>query len=271
MNRKFLFVTIGVVAMLLVATFWAGNVFARTGCFSDTNGNFFEHYICWLKDNGVSTGYGDGTYRPENNITRGEMAAMLERQAEVPPSTGLILITPGNGDWVKFDATDDIFFNNASLNTQIYKATTGNTWISLQPSLPTVLYDRELQLLAVDFCYTASANVILSAVEINTFTSVTGGSNFTDYYFDDTDFTDQACHYYTLTPPVTLTPLDGAVFFISIKWNTAGITSFFELGRTTFVLQPTDTLAVASPSRTEIVMPLSETNGPPKVPGTTAP
>jgi hypothetical protein len=56
---------------------------ASTGCFTDTNGHVFETYICWLFDNGISVGYGDGTYGPNDNITRGQMAVFLQRVHEL--------------------------------------------------------------------------------------------------------------------------------------------------------------------------------------------
>ena len=41
--------------------------------FSDIpNGHFFHSSISWLVDNGVATGYVNGTFRPNGNITRGQ-------------------------------------------------------------------------------------------------------------------------------------------------------------------------------------------------------
>jgi hypothetical protein len=258
MNRKSLFITIGVVSLLLVATFWAGKAFATTGCFSDTNGHWAETFICWLKDNDVSTGYGDGTYRPENNITRAEMAVMLQRQAEVPPDKGLILITPGNGNWLKYMAADDISFNYRSSHTEVMKATLGDAWISIQPSVPTVLYGRDMQLVGVDFCYTASTDTYLSIVELETFTSTAGEAHYDVQANDSTVRTDSACRYYELPAPVTLTPIEGVTFWVYVHWNAGG--TKFNINRTTFVLQPTSTLAVFSPSLTDAVVTLSETD-----------
>jgi len=53
-------------------------VSAATGCFPDTNGHGAEEFICWLSDNGITSGYPDGTYRPENGVTRAEMAVFLQ-------------------------------------------------------------------------------------------------------------------------------------------------------------------------------------------------
>ena len=272
MKRKSLFVTVGVVAVLLVAAFLAGKALAYTPCFSDTAGHWAETYICWLKDHLITTGYGDGTYRPDNPITRGEMAAMLQRQVQVPPTTGLVLITPGNGDWLKFLGTDDVGFNNYSNQTHVYKATIGDAYISIQPSIPTVLYGRNMQLVGVEFCYAATTQASLNHVEIDLVSATTGGSTGANLFTDNTNFTDSACRYYVLPAPITLTPSDSVIFFIQIHWTAVGgPTSIFSLGRTTFVLSPTDSMAVFSPPLTDLVMPLSETNAPANGTGTSAP
>jgi hypothetical protein len=48
--------------------------------FSDVATNHpFCKEIQWMKDNGISTGFDDGTYRPSNNVTRQAMSAFLYR------------------------------------------------------------------------------------------------------------------------------------------------------------------------------------------------
>jgi len=269
MKRKFLFVTIGVVAVFLVAAFLAGKTFASVGCFSDTNGHWAETYICWLKDNGISSGYGDGTYHPESNITRAEMAVMLKAQAQVPPSAGLILVTPGFGGWLKFHPADDISFDNYSNATIVVKTTPGEPYLSIQPSIPTVLYGRSLQLVGVEFCYDGAVGTYLSYVEINTFTSTAGELGSNHRYSDITDRTDAACRYYVLPAPVTLTAEDGVNFFIAVHWNAGG--TGFSLSRTTFVLQPTGTIAALPKSFLDNVVTLSETKPTEEGASTTAP
>ena len=51
--------------------------------FSDVNGKmWYGKAIAWAKVTGIVTGYGDGTFAPENNITREEFATMLARYAQ---------------------------------------------------------------------------------------------------------------------------------------------------------------------------------------------
>lgn len=48
--------------------------------FSDVPvGSFWHQYVEALVDSGITTGYGDGTFRPDNLVTRGQMAAFLAR------------------------------------------------------------------------------------------------------------------------------------------------------------------------------------------------
>jgi hypothetical protein len=73
----------------------------------------FCPYIEWVKDNGVATGFGDGTYGPTANITRQAMAAFMYRLnsvirggASAAPLTQLI----GEPDAPATDAIPDLNF-----------------------------------------------------------------------------------------------------------------------------------------------------------------
>lgn len=254
---------------LIGSAFLVGNVYASTGCFTDTNGNWAETYICWLKDNGISNGYVDGTYRPNNYITRAEIAVFLQRIAEIPPSKGLITISEGFGNWRPFRTSDDLTFENYTGATYLYKASTGLNYITLQPSIPTVLYGKNLQLLGVEFCYNTTGTVYLDYLEIDVPTHVTGPGVQNMQYSDDTNRTGSACRYYVLPSPVTLTDENTINLFVLLSWPDAG--NIFQLGRTTFVLQPTGTSAVGPSSLAEDVVILSESSGNNHLPSTSAP
>jgi hypothetical protein len=45
----------------------------------------FCQEIKWMKDNGISTGFGDGTYRPAVNVTRQAMSAFMFRVSDLLP------------------------------------------------------------------------------------------------------------------------------------------------------------------------------------------
>ena len=57
---------------------------AQANVFPDVGpGNPFAHNIAWLVARGITTGYGDGTFRPRGAVHRGAMAAFLHRFANL--------------------------------------------------------------------------------------------------------------------------------------------------------------------------------------------
>ena len=63
--------------------------------FTDVNEKaYYAGGVSWASDNGIVTGYGDGTYRPDQVITRQQLAAMLYRYAGSPDVTGAGLNFP---------------------------------------------------------------------------------------------------------------------------------------------------------------------------------
>jgi hypothetical protein len=226
--------TVLLLSVLVFSAFRVGTVYAATGCFTDTNGHLYETAICWLKQNGI---VGGTTFKPDNAATRATVAQWLFKQSQVPPTRGAILITPGNSSWVPFNSTDNIQFNYFSSSTYVAKTTTGTNFVSLQPSIPNVLYGRSLQFRGVELCYSASADAMLSYVEINTFDSTSGAGSRSMHFSDSTDRTDTTCRYYVLPAPVTLTASDGVNIFVQVNWSVANST--FTLARTTFVFEAT--------------------------------
>lgn len=65
-------------ALMLTATVYAVNT-----TFNDVNqGDWFYNDVAKLAEWGVSEGYSDGTFKPGNNVTRAELAAMFNRYNE---------------------------------------------------------------------------------------------------------------------------------------------------------------------------------------------
>ena len=250
-RRQFLW--IGTITTLLLAAFWAGSASATNSllsCFSDTN----APAACWMKLNGLATGT---VFNPTAATTRLQAAAWLRGVSQIPPTTGLITISDGFGNWRLFNSTDDLAFTNFSSETQVSKASVGSSFLSLQPAIPTVFYGRSLSFKGVELCYSASPSVSLAYVEINTYTHSTGAGGRNLRLSDSTARTDSACRYYVLPTPVTLTAEDGVNIFIMGTWSVAG--QPLALGRTTFVFAPTGIKAV-NPTSAEVTT-LQE-NGP---------
>lgn len=73
-------ITRGQVATIL----WnfAGKPSGGKNKFSDvSSGKYYYKAICWAASRGVVSGYGNGTFKPEKNVTREELATMLRNYA----------------------------------------------------------------------------------------------------------------------------------------------------------------------------------------------
>lgn len=55
--------------------------------FNDISASPFIKEVTWMKTSGISTGYGDGTYRPYETVKRDAMAAFIYRMAGSPAYT----------------------------------------------------------------------------------------------------------------------------------------------------------------------------------------
>ncbi len=79
-------VTRGQMASFLVRSL-DGLAPATQDWFTDDDGSIHESDIDVIAENGITLGYGDGTFRPEANIARDEMATMLVRGLELDSIT----------------------------------------------------------------------------------------------------------------------------------------------------------------------------------------
>ncbi len=69
----------GLLCLLLAAVFLTATISAFAADFSDTNGHWTENALDRWAEYGVANGSGDGTFKPNNNLTRAEMAALLSK------------------------------------------------------------------------------------------------------------------------------------------------------------------------------------------------
>jgi len=83
--------------------------------------------IKWLKDNGISTGYSEGTVRPDNSITKAEMAAMLKRTAGTTVAAG-IHVMRGLGN----EPIMESWFNNVNGSAPTITGSEGHYVIDFQ-------------------------------------------------------------------------------------------------------------------------------------------
>ena len=59
--------------------------YSGTGGFSDTGSSGFQKEIAWVKSQGISTGYPDGTFKPNDPVKRDAMAAFMYRLTQKGP------------------------------------------------------------------------------------------------------------------------------------------------------------------------------------------
>ncbi len=57
----------------------APTAYAAVTGFTDIAGTTHEKSIIWAVDNGITVGYADGTFKPNNPNTRGQMTTFLNR------------------------------------------------------------------------------------------------------------------------------------------------------------------------------------------------
>ncbi|MFC5404728.1 S-layer homology domain-containing protein [Cohnella soli] len=69
--------------------------------FADTQGHWAAEAVTALKDAGVISGYKDGTFHPEGNITRGEMVAMLARILKLNDAASNSKFNDIKGNWAE--------------------------------------------------------------------------------------------------------------------------------------------------------------------------
>ncbi|MBL8062646.1 MAG: S-layer homology domain-containing protein [Anaerolineales bacterium] len=312
MKRKLATKSMTIAAILLALVFGisVGQAYASTGCFTDTNGHWAETFICWMKDNGITSGTGGGAYSPNNNVTRAEMAVFMQKlddlaiaQANAADATNLteaknytdgslteaknytdsslteaknytdnslteaknytdsslssgnILISAGFGNWHPFNSTDPLSYTYFSSQTQVTRSSIGSSFLSINPDIPTVLYGKSLKFMGVEFCFDTFASTSLNYVEINTYSHTTGSLGRNLRFSDPTTRTGNECRLYTLSSPIVLTADAGVNLFIQVNWTAAA--SQFAIGRTTFIFEPTTTIA-APPAVPQILQDSEE-------------
>lgn len=67
--------------VMLIAGVFAGRASA-THLFSDVSGAWYETQVGWLVDNGIASGYADGTFRPNDPITRAQAGSWLRNYTD---------------------------------------------------------------------------------------------------------------------------------------------------------------------------------------------
>lgn len=249
--KKHQFFAVALSAALLFAAFQAGRTSAATGCFPDTNAHWAETFICWLKDNAITSGYANGNYGPEDNVTRAQMAVFLQKQAEIPPTTGLIRFNMGPDSWSIYDTdpgTITIRQFDYAVGLASSVASVSQDFM-IAPDFPSALYGRDLSLSGVEYCYYLNPLKTLSItkVVITHYSEATSGlaQVATPLVSDSTvRGPGEGCIYYSISPQA-LGEDSVLGLVIRVAWGASDANSNAVLGRVTLFLRPSATLTAA--------------------------
>lgn len=238
MNRKLvLFVSVLAIA-LVAAAVPVGNAYATTGCFNDTNGNWAETFICWMSDNGITGGYPDGGYHPNDNVTRAQMAVFLKAQSEIPPTTGDVYMTFGPNEWMPNYAYDGQI-RYYTIMGNFTAPTSGTKLFQATPVLPSSLYNTVMYIKGVQICYDATAGGYLDTVTITQYKTFDDGTTTElNTLTDTTDRTDAECRQYFFTAPSSFFGDNHLTIMVYYHLNAAG--DILRISSTSVVLQPSD-------------------------------
>jgi hypothetical protein len=233
MKRRFVIALSVLVVALVAAAFSIGRASASTGCFNDTNGNWAETYICWMKDNGITTGTGGGNYSPNNNVTRAEMAVFMARLADVPPSTGDIYINAGSSGWVAENGLGTV--SHSANASRLFTNSGSDVYYMISPSLPSGLYNKETVIKGVKLCYAATFSAAMTGVVLSQYA---GDGTLVNGVSDYTPRSDKACRVYTITNPSYFWGGDQVSLEVIFHSPSAGVSYWVDIYSATFILGP---------------------------------
>ena len=74
---------LGVLGLAIGSLAWLAGVTQASHQYPDVpDGAWYHDDVGWLTDNNIAVGFPDGTYRPNNDVTRAEIATLLHRTAD---------------------------------------------------------------------------------------------------------------------------------------------------------------------------------------------
>lgn len=231
--------------VLLLAAFIIGQAsaapLAATGCFPDTNGHWAEPFICWAAEKGIVSGFPDGTYGPNQGITRAQAAVMLKNQAEIPPSTGDHYFNVGANEWRTNSASSNAYVNYFTLQSHLRASNSGFTkGFQVTPTLPSAVYGTETYFKGVLFCYKTYGSVYLDEVQLlhSKYSGHLGTTTILKSYIDYTNRVGNECRLYEFTNPSNYWPDNMLSLLVEVYF--ADTVSYLQVYSTVFILGPSD-------------------------------
>jgi hypothetical protein len=236
-NRKMMRISLLLIGLLLVtvsSAFVVQKALAGS-CFADVaDATFWYSVTCWMKYKGISTGYADGTYRPDATVSRGEMGLFIQRAFTNPSMVTYLSVGPTG--WTA-NGTGNGYVNTYYYWSWLRKATAGSTEFQLTPTIPTSLYNTLMYAKGVKVCYDAStAGGYLDFIEIRDVYYSSSGPTLWSTATDNTDRNGIGCTLLNFASPAVMTETDQIVVILGVQYGSTG----YELavGTTTVMLQP---------------------------------
>lgn len=225
--------------LALVFVFTAGKAYAA-GCFTDFN----TAAACWMKDNGIATPYGDGSYRPNEFLKRSDAANYLFRANKVPPRVGdfhfsqsLSSIT-ANGNFPNGKVG---YYGNSIL---LQSSVVGVQYYQAQLTVPTSVYGKATVLKGMRVCYRADfGGATLTRVELaHYYVDAVGTVSLGGNVVDTNSRTDKTCREYYLTTPITLAGDDHVTGIFAVNFTaTDSTTGKMGINSINVILSPSQT------------------------------
>lgn len=271
--RKKSYLLLSVLAVVLLsAGFLAGSAAAASqDCFSDVTTHWAEDFICWMKDNGMTSGYPDGTFKPDNAITRAEVAVFMQKLYDLAVAQDTAKLTEAKAytdanmtGGVTINAGTTVWVPNAGGTQRIsslisyaefrppsgFDGTYG--YIASIP-VPSVLYGTGMYLDGFRLCYDATdPGTILDEARIYLIEGSSGASSA--QYTDTTNRTDELCRTYSLAAPTLFHADDYVLIFLNVDFTST--TDFFRVRSLNINLHPSPTGETVLKQPGEEVTPL---------------
>ncbi len=242
--KRYFPIVIGIaIGLLLAAVFSVRRTAALTGCFTDTNGHLFETFICWMKDNGITVGYGDGTFGPNDYITRGQMAVFMQRIRTL----GDTQINTGPNDWQRNGSSFNPYIQYYTNEVRLKTFVAGTYGFQATPDIPSAILDARMYFKSAKICYTipfGSPATYIDGVQVQHWLYT--GSMYQSVV-DNTDRseTTATCRTYTFTTPGSLYAGEHASIYLVVHFNAAA--DAVDIISVTYYLSPSAFHAVTEP------------------------
>ena len=233
--------------------------------FSDVpNTNTFHNDIDAIADAGITTGCGGGKYCPDAFVTRGQMAAFLNRLGALGPGkTPVANAASAEVAGFAFDAdavdghtavlaAEDIVIDqllpwlalsdpasfairHGAFGTQVIRDAAGTSIIVMSLQAPGAIGDTVYGLASVEICYSAADGDV--TITTTTLAQATGADNGIQVAQDLTDRAMTATACYTVNDPAPDAPVGPSIVELSLSFADVG-TGRIDIVRSTWTPVP---------------------------------